>query len=57
VNLVFTALEKTDMRINRPKYIFYTKEVEFLNYIVGLEKIKINLKKIEIVKNWSKPVL
>jgi hypothetical protein len=45
VNLVFKALEKIDMRINKFKYIFYAKEVEFLGYIIGLDRIKMNLKK------------
>jgi hypothetical protein len=34
------------MRINGFKYIFYAKEVEFLGYIIGLDKIKIDLKKV-----------
>jgi hypothetical protein len=37
------------MRINKPKYTFYTKKMEFLSYIVGLDKIKMNLKKIQII--------
>jgi hypothetical protein len=46
VNLIFKALKKTDMRINEPKCTFYTKKMEFLGYIIGSDKIKINLKKI-----------
>jgi hypothetical protein len=46
VNLVFKALEKVDIRINGFKYIFYAKEVEFLGYIVGLDGIKIDSKKV-----------
>jgi hypothetical protein len=46
MNLVLEALEKTDMRINRPKYTFYAKEVEFLGYIIGLDRIKIDSKKV-----------
>jgi hypothetical protein len=46
VNLVFKVLEKTGMRINRFKYIFHTKEMEFLGYIIGLDKIKIDPKKV-----------
>jgi hypothetical protein len=46
VNLVFEALEKIGMRINEFKYIFYAKEVEFLGYIVGLDGIKMDSKKI-----------
>jgi len=46
VNLVLKALEKAGMRINRFKYTFYTKEMEFLNYIMGSEGIKMDLKKV-----------
>jgi len=46
VNLVFKALEKVDMRINKFKYIFHAKEVEFLGYIVGSDGIKMDLKKV-----------
>jgi hypothetical protein len=34
------------MRINGPKYTFHVKEMEFLSYIVGLNGIKIDLKKV-----------
>jgi hypothetical protein len=34
------------MRINRFKCTFYVKEVEFLDYIVGSEGIKIDPKKV-----------
>jgi hypothetical protein len=37
------------MRINKFKYTFYAKEVEFLSYIVSLDRIKINLKKVQAV--------
>jgi hypothetical protein len=46
VNLVFKALEKAGMRINRFKYTFYAKEVEFLGYIIGLDEIKMDPKKV-----------
>jgi hypothetical protein len=46
VNLIFNALKKVGMRINRPKCTFYIKKIEFLSYIVGSDKIKINLKKV-----------
>jgi hypothetical protein len=49
INLVLEALKKADMRINRPKYIFYAKEMEFLNYIIGSDKIKIDPKKIQTI--------
>jgi hypothetical protein len=34
------------MRINRLKCTFYAKEMEFLGYIVGLDGIKMDLKKV-----------
>jgi hypothetical protein len=37
------------MRINGPKYTFYAKEMEFLGYIMGLDGIKIDLKKVRAV--------
>jgi hypothetical protein len=46
VNLIFKALGRTDMRINGSKYIFHAKKVEFLDYIIGSDKIKIDLKKV-----------
>jgi hypothetical protein len=46
MNLILETLEKAGMRINRPKYTFYIKEVEFLDYIIGLKGIKIDPKKV-----------
>jgi hypothetical protein len=37
------------MRINGPKYIFHAKEVEFLSYIINLDRIKIDPKKVQTV--------
>jgi hypothetical protein len=34
------------MRINEFKYTFHAKEVEFLGYIIGLDGIKIDPKKV-----------
>jgi hypothetical protein len=34
------------MRINKFKCIFHIKEVEFLGYIIGLDKIKMDPKKV-----------
>jgi hypothetical protein len=49
VNLVLKILEKAGMRINGPKYTFYAKEMKFLGYIVGSNKIRIDLKKIQAI--------
>jgi hypothetical protein len=49
VNLVFEGLGKAGMRINGFKYIFHAKEVEFLSYIIGSDKIKMDPKKIQTI--------
>jgi hypothetical protein len=49
MNLILKALEKAGIKINRLKCIFHAKEVEFLDYIVGLDKIKMNPKKVQAV--------
>jgi hypothetical protein len=55
VNLVLEALRKTDIKINGPKYTFHAKEIEFLDYIMGSNRIKIDLKKVQTIKNWPAP--
>jgi hypothetical protein len=49
VNLVLKALKKAGMRINKPKYTFHAKKIEFLSYIIGSDRIKIDLKKIQAI--------
>jgi hypothetical protein len=49
VNLVFETLGKAGMRINKSKYTFHAKEMEFLDYIMGLNGIKIDPKKMQTV--------
>jgi hypothetical protein len=49
VNLVFKALGRAGIRINRFKYIFHAKEVEFLSYIMDLDGIKIDSKKVQAI--------
>jgi hypothetical protein len=55
VNLIFKILKKAGMKINKPKCTFYAKKVEFLSYIVGLNEIKMDLKKIQAIQNWPVP--
>ena len=43
------------MRINGSKYIFRVREIEFLGYIINLNKIKIDPKKVQTIQDW--PVL
>jgi hypothetical protein len=37
------------MRINKPKYIFHVKKMEFLDYIIDLDRIKIDPKKVQAI--------
>jgi hypothetical protein len=46
VNLILETLRKAGIRINKSKYTFHAKEMEFLNYIMGSDGIKMDLKKI-----------
>jgi hypothetical protein len=49
VNLILKTLKKAGMRINEPKCTFHTKKMEFLSYIVSLNKIKIDPKKVQAI--------
>jgi hypothetical protein len=40
------------MKINGEKYIFYSKKVEFLGYILTLRGIRMDLKKIAVIVEW-----
>jgi hypothetical protein len=51
VNLILKVLKKAGIRINKLKYIFHAKEMDFLSYIMGLNKIKIDPKKVHAVQN------
>jgi hypothetical protein len=46
VNLILKTLKKTGIKINGPKYTFHAKEIEFLGYIINLNGIKIDPKKV-----------
>jgi Reverse transcriptase (RNA-dependent DNA polymerase) len=52
VTAVLETLEKADIRINSAKNIFYVQRVNFLGYIFITNRIKINLIKIAIIKDW-----
>jgi hypothetical protein len=46
VDLILKTLEKTGIRINEFKYTFHAKKVEFLDYVMDSDKIKMDLKKV-----------
>ena len=36
---------------------FYITETKFLSFIIGIDKIAINLKKVKALKNWRIPII
>ena len=37
------------------KYKFYITETKFLNFIIEINRIAVNLKKVKALKNWQIP--
>jgi Reverse transcriptase (RNA-dependent DNA polymerase) len=52
---VLKILERTGLKINEEKSTFHQTEVEFLEYILTITGVKINLKKVKIILDW--PIL
>ena len=46
IRVILKVLKKVRLRIKIKKLIFYTKKVNFLKYVITLEKIKIKRDKI-----------
>lgn len=44
--------EEAWLYANLKNYQFYKEKVYFLSYVVSAQKVKIEGKKIEIIKNW-----
>ena len=55
VCLVLDLLQKNGLFANLKKCWFYQNEVCFLGYVVLAQKIQIEDKRIDVVKNWLKP--
>jgi hypothetical protein len=52
---VFNALRHASLFANLEKCIFCTDRVSFLGYIVTLQGIEVNEKKIEAIESWPLP--
>ena len=48
---ILKTLEKTDVRINNEKSVFYVQRVNFLGYILIISEIKMDPVKITAIKN------
>ena len=46
---VLQYLQEVELKLNLKKYKFNKLEVEFLRYIIGIKKIKINPEKIKVI--------
>ena len=57
VKKMLTALTEKNLQINLKKYKQYKKKVEFLEFRVGKNKIRILSKKIKIIREWSRSTI
>ena len=53
---ILNKLSDRELRLELKKYIFYKKEVQFLGYIINIEGIQINLKKIKAIIEQPIPI-
>ena len=54
MRLVFERLKQYELYINLKKCEFIIDQIEFLNFIVFIENVQINSKKIRIIEKWSR---
>lgn len=55
LKLVINRLKESNMKISLEKSKFYSKEVEFLGYVVGHNVIKTDPNKLETINNYPLP--
>ena len=46
-----------NLKLKPSKYKFHYIIIEFLKYIVKIIKIKVDLKKIQVILNWLIPII
>jgi hypothetical protein len=52
---VFERLNTVDFKTAPEKCEFYKKSVKFLGFIIGTDGVKIDLGKIQSIKEWLTP--
>ena len=57
MRLVLDILRKNSLFANLKKCWFHKDEVQFLGYVISSQSIRMEDKRIEVVKNWLKPKL
>ena len=55
IKQIISRLVFRNLKIKIKKYEFYKKEIFFLKYIVEVNGIKMDFKKIEAIVNWPVP--
>ena len=48
---ILAYLKKAGLQVDINKYKFYITETKFLGFIIGIDKIVVNLKKVKALKN------
>ena len=56
VRKILQALKKADLQIKREKSEFHVQNMQFLEFIIINEELKMNSKKIKAVINWSRSI-
>ena len=54
IRIVIKRLRKYKLYTKLSKYFFNIKEVEFLGFIIGFIRVKLDPNKILIIKKWPK---
>jgi hypothetical protein len=53
IKQVLEILTEKKFRLKLSKYNFYTKKIIFLGYIITLEKISLDPKKVRVIITWE----
>ena len=54
IKIIIERLRKYKLYIKLNKYFFNIKEIEFLEFIINIIKVKLDFNKILIIKKWPK---
>jgi hypothetical protein len=57
IRIIIERLRKYKLYIKLSKCFFNIKEIEFLGFIIGIIRVKLNPNKILTIKKWPKPKL
>ena len=56
IYFVLTTLKRTNLYINAYKSIFYSQEIDYLRFKIKSKTIKMNDKKIEVIRYWLQSI-